>query len=637
MSRRKFGLAAALFLTAAFVFAQSGQWITFGHDPQRSGNATDEHAFSLSNVSRLGLVWKTTVPNEPLFLNGLTAPLLIRGVKTSSGVKNIVIVAGSFDHMYAMDAETGDVLWKSDFEASQPRPENGAGWLCPYALNDTPVIDPKRARVFVVSGDGRLHTLDLADGHELIAPLNFVPAWSKMWSLNYSEGVLYASLSQDCNHVRSGVVGLDPDSPGRPIVRFFSSVSHGAGIWGRGGASIGFDGFIYGATGDAPYDPGAGEFGDTILRLEPRTLRLAGYYAPQIWEYITRRDLDMGTSTPVIFRWHQRVLAAVGGKEGAIYVVDTAKMAGTDHQTAAYVSPRYVNSQQTFEGNGVWGEMSAWTDAAGTTWLYVPTWGEPTEAAKFPVSYGAVKNGSIMAFRVVPSADGKPKLSPAWISADIAVPDPAVIAGGVLFVLGTGENPQQVTNGDIHQLLRNRENRNTGHAILHALDAKTGRELWSSGDTMAGWTHFSGLAVGDGKIFASTHDGAVYAFALRGSNSAAPHVTVVPGSGPKQAIAQSAPLQAANTPRCGETSVLFVQRCSMCHGADGRGISATQTPNFTSSEWQTGKTDQELINAITNGTLHGMPAFGGALQPQQIDQLVHCQIRGFAAPAPQSR
>ena len=27
------------------------------------------------------------------------------------------------------------------------------------------------------------------------------------------------------------------------------------------------------------------------------------------------------------------------------------------------------------------------------------------------------------------------------------------------------------------------------------LDARTGRRLWSSGNTMTGWTHFSGLAV----------------------------------------------------------------------------------------------------------------------------------------------
>ena len=178
-----------------------------------------------------------------------------------------------------------------------------------------------------------------------------------------------------------------------PVVRFFSAVNGGAGIWGRGGASVGFDGFIYGATGDAPFDPAADEFGDTVLRLTPRTLQVAGYYTPSIWQYITRRDLDMGTSTPVIFRWGNRVLTAVGGKEGAIYVTDTAAMSGPDHHQAAYISPRYTNASQTFEGQGIWGGMTAWKDAAGQTWLYVPSWGVPTEAAKFPASYGPVTAG----------------------------------------------------------------------------------------------------------------------------------------------------------------------------------------------------------------------------------------------------
>lgn len=636
MSRKYCGLLPSLFLIVSAALAQSGQWITFGHDPQRSGVASDEHAFSPSNLSSLGLLWKTTVPNEPLYLNGLTAPVMMRSVNTAAGPKNLVIVAASSDHMFALDAETGELAWKADFPANQARPEGG-GWLCPMALNDTPFIDPAQARVFVIASDGRLYTLALSDGHPLIPPTKFVPAYAKMWSLNYSGGVLYASLSQDCNHAASGLVALDPQTPGKPIVRFFSAVNGGAGIWGRGGASIGFDGSVYGATGDAPFDPAANEYGDTVLRLAPRTLQVEGYYTPSIWQYLTRRDLDMGTSTPVVFRWRNRVLTAVGGKEGAIYVTDTADLSGPDHHQAAYVSPRYTNATQTFEGQGIWGEMTAWKDAASQTWLYVPSWGAPTEAAKFPVSYGPVKAGSIMAFNVVRGASGKPTLSPAWISSDIAVPDPAVIAGGVLFVLGTGENTQQVNGGDISQILEGRENRNTGHAILHALDARTGKELWSSGDTITGWTHFSGLAVGDGKIFATTHDGAIYAFGLRSAGAPFPRITVVPGPPPAAKPATEARHTTPfSLPECGEASVIFRQRCAMCHGPAGQGIPSSRTPDFTSSAWQLSETDKQLVDAITNGTDKGMPAFDGQLNAQQIEQLVHCLVRGLA-PAPQAR
>jgi cytochrome c5 len=612
-----------------------GQWTTFGHDPQRSGYVADEHAFSPANAAALGLAWKTVVPNEPLFLNGLTAPLLVRGVKTAAGVKNLVIVAATSDHLFALNAETGDLVWQADFPGKQSRPEGE--WLCPTGLNATPVIDAAHARVFLISSDGLLYTFTLSDGKPAMPPAQFVPSFSKMWSLNYVGGVLYASLSQDCNHAKSGVVALDPDQPGKPVVQFFSAVKGGAGVWGRGGVSAGFDGFIYASTGDAPFDLAANEFGDTVLKLAPRTLQLAGYYTPATWDYLMRRDLDMGTTTPVVFRWHDRVLTAVGGKEGAIYVTDTTQMSGPDHHVTAFISPRYTNSSQTFERNGIWGAISTWKDGEGQTWIYVPMWGEPTSAARFPKSSGVVRNGSIMAFRVEPGVDRKPILKPAWISPDIDVPDPAAIAGGVVFVLGTGEDTQQVTAGDIKQLLGGREKRSHGHAILHALDARTGKELWSSGDIISGWTHFSGLAVGDGKLFVTTHDGSIYAFGLKGAVTEAPHITIVPGPArPTVAVHTEVPPGRDVVPQCGQVNVTFQQRCAMCHGADGKGMPAMRTPNFTDSAWQFSKNDRDLIDAVTNGTDRGMPALGGQLSAQEIDQLVHCMVRGFAS-APQGR
>ena len=635
----KYICALILACSCSLASAQSGQWLTYGHDVQRSGIAGDEHAFTTANVSQMGLVWKTVVPNQPLSMNGLTAPLVVRGVTTSTGAKNLVLLAGSSDHIYALDADTGELVWKVDSPPEAPRPKDG-DWLCPNALNATPVIDPAKARLFVITSDGRLLTLALADGHELMPPARIVPAYSKMWSLNYSGGVLYTSISQDCNDARSGIAAMNPDAPGRPVVFFptagaCSKSFCGAGIWGRGGPAVDFDGLVYGATGDAPFDPAANMFGDTVVKLAPGTLDLAGYYTPADWEYLSRKDLDMGTTTPAIFRWHNRVLVATGGKEGAVYLADAATMFSPQHRIAAYISPRYTNQQQTFEANGIWGAISVWHDSQGTTWLYVPSWGQPTQAAQFPQSYGAVKSGCVMAFKVVSAKDGSPALQPAWISEDIAVPDPVAIAGGVAFVVGTGENPQQVQNGDIHKLLHNREDLNTGHAILYALDARTGGQLWSSGNTMTGWTHFSGLAVGDGKVVATTHDGAVYAFALRspGAPAAKTWIYAAPVTETPAAAASSAPSpSAAVVPQCGETNQAFARRCALCHGPDGKGIASRHTPDFTDSSWQQSQTDKKLLDAIINGTESGMPAFSGQLTTAQIDSLVHCMIRGLAGP-----
>lgn len=626
---RKFQIGMFVCVVAIAGFAQKGQWMTFGHDPQRSGFASDEHAFSAANVGEMGLLWKTAVPNQPLSMNGLTAPLVVRGVKSAQGNRNLVIVAGSSDHAWALDAETGELVWSVDFKLREARPTNG-DWLCPNALNATPVIDPKRSRVYVVSSDGVLHALALGDGHDAQPPAQFVPAYSKMWSLNYVDGVLYTSISQGCAHAQSGVAAIDPDEPGRPVTRFFSA-ANGAGVWGRGGVSVDDEGNIYGVTGDAPFDPPANEFGDTVFRLTAHTLQLAGYYTPADWQYLTRRDLDMGTSTPIVFRVGAHAYTAVGGKEGAIYVTDVSAMAGTDHHTTAYISPRYVNVQQTFERNGIWGAMSTFRDGSGRQWLYVPTWGEPTKEAVFPQSYGTVKDGSLMAFLVTEDSEHKVSVVPAWMSANIAVPDPAAIAGEVIFVLGTGEDTRQVNNGDINQLLTGRESRASGHAILYALNATTGKQLWSSGDAISGWTHFSGLAVGDGKVFVTTHDGGIYAFGIRKPGAPTAKMTVVPGPPPTSTPAKAEPAEVAvNIPECGETKVLFNQRCAQCHGPSGKGQAAMRTPDFTDSAWQASRTDAALIDALRNGTDHGMPAFGSQLNTSQIDALIHCMVRGFA-------
>ncbi|HEY3706675.1 MAG TPA: PQQ-binding-like beta-propeller repeat protein [Terracidiphilus sp.] len=618
----------------AVALAQMGQWTTFGHDPQRSGYTEEEHAFSPANVAAMGLEWKTTVPNQPLSMAGLTAPLVVRGVKSAHGEKNLVLVAGSSDHIWALDAETGELAWKVDFKLREPRPGNG-DWLCPNALNATPVIDPGKARVFVVSSDGVLHILNLTDGQDAQPPAQFVPAYSKMWSLNYVGGVVYTSISQGCAKAQSGAAAMDPDAPGRPVTRFYTA-ANGAGVWGRGGLSVGFDDNIYGVTGDAPFDPPANEFGDTVFRLAPRTLQLAGYYTPADWQYLTRRDLDMGTSTPIVFRMGSHAYTAVGGKEGAIYLTDTSAMSGPDHHTTAFISPRYTNAAQTFERNGIWGAMSSYRDSAGQRWLYVPSWGSPTRDAQFPLSYGPANDGSLMAFKVSAGADHKLSLTPAWISQNITVPDPAAIAGGLVFVLGTGEDTRQVNNGDINQLLVGREARAAGHAILYALDAATGKQLWSSGDAISGWTHFSGLAVADGKVFVTTHDGVVYAFALRKAGAPAVRTNVVQGPAASSApvVSHAAAAVATYVPECGETKTLFVQRCAQCHGPNGKGSAGGRSPDFTDAAWQASRTDAALIEALRNGTDHGMPAFSNQLKPAQIDELIHCMVRGFGqAPA----
>jgi hypothetical protein len=120
-----------------------------------------------------------------------------------------------------------------------------------------------------------------------------------------------------------------------------------------------------------------------------------------------------------------------------------------------------------------------------------------------------------MAFKVAADDDtGKPVLEPAWISGNFRVPDPVAIANGVVFVLETGENPDQ--RGEWRTKSAGQRLTNTEHAVLHALDARTGKDLYNSGRAMDTWVHFSGVAIAEGRIFAVDYGSNVYCFGLKG-------------------------------------------------------------------------------------------------------------------------
>ena len=51
--------------------------------------------------------------------------------------------------------------------------------------------------------------------------------------------------------------------------------------------------------------------------------------------------------------------------------------------------------------------------------------------------------------------------------------------------------------------------------MLYALDARTGEELWSSGDQITSFNHFSGISMANGRVYIATYDGNVYCFGIK--------------------------------------------------------------------------------------------------------------------------
>lgn len=517
-------IAVLLFSMPAF----AGNWLTFGHDPQRSGWAYGEDAFTTQNAGNLQLQWKTHLDNKSLSLTALTAPLVASGITTPEGVKTLVFVAGSSNNLFALDAATGKLVWKIDFN-DPVLPKDQSMWLCPNNLNATPVIDMSANMIFVLSSGGRLYGLDLGTGKTKFGPVQFVPPYSKDWSLNLVGGVIYTSISQGCGGAQSGIYSMDIRNPMHPVIRdLLLARGFGAGVWGRGGPVAGENHRLYFSTGDGKLDPLTGEFGSSVLAASMPGLKILDRYSPADYHDLTQFDLDIGATSPAWFAHGNYHFLAAGGKGGTLYFLNADSLGEKDHETPLQVL-RLSNDERAYEKFGIWGAFATWTDEQGNAWLYVPVWGPVSKnAPHFPTAHGPAPDGSLMAFKVGEnSATGLPDLEPMWISNDFNRPDPPVIANGVLFAVSTGENAQQTLGAAVistpghygKRILTDKERKaNASHAVLYALNARTGKVLYDSGDAITGWTHFSGLAVADGRIYAVDHDSNLYCFGLKESH-----------------------------------------------------------------------------------------------------------------------
>ncbi len=517
-------------------------WLTWGYDQERTGWNKGETTLSKENVGRLELRWSTQLSTQPkeVVLSTLTAPVVVEGVNTSQGKQNLVFLVGSDDTVFALDADTGKTLWQKTFP-NNLTPRQAATWLCSNTQNATPVIDKQKSIIYLNTSDGKLRGLSLSDGEDRIPPTDFVIPFARNWSLNLIDDVVYSPTARGCGGAMANLSAMDVSDPSHlHLSRFYTSGGRPSGAWGRAGVVRGPKG-IYIQTADAVADPASGTYGETVLAFAPKELRVVDSFTPSNWRYLNSRDLDLGAASPVIFPFQKRTLVASAAKEGVVYLLDANALGGglQEHSTPLYQSARLGNDEVLLGGRGVWGAMATYQNPQGERFLYVPMWGPPSkDGPQFKYRYDDAPHGSVMAFRL--SAEGdKPSLTAEWISRDMQVPDPPVVANGVVYAIQTGEQTiQNPTRGDVTGVAAAPAAAPTGgtgqvaaaaaaaqsakfratplsHLVLYALDAETGKQLYSSEKIITNWVHFSEPVVALGKVFVVSWDAHVYAFGLK--------------------------------------------------------------------------------------------------------------------------
>ena len=150
-------------------------------------------------------------------------------------------------------------------------------------------------------------------------------------------------------------------------------------------------------------------------------------------------------------------------------------MASNVHGHVFLLDPASLELVVNVPGNGakVGEAFASWEDAENKTrWVL------------------AVKNNAVVSYKVA-DKDGKLGLEQVWASKEMTALAPPIIVNGVVFALSSGSR--------------------TANAVLYAFDIATGKELWSSGKAIAGYST-SAISSGQSKVFVGTHDGTLYAF-----------------------------------------------------------------------------------------------------------------------------
>jgi outer membrane protein assembly factor BamB len=517
-------LCGAVVVTSARAQAPLSDWFTDGGDNQRTGWNRNETTLTKDNVKDLKLLWKIETGNEPRALHALMPVVVVGRLQTASGPKQVGFVNGISDNLYAFDVETGKILWQKHWTYEQPAPAGGGfgqrdpadpkhlGFLRPGGSSDTPVIGPADAQgrraIYFASGDGMLHILNAADGTDLQPPYMFHAG--KGWSLTLNGNVLWMANT----YAGISIAAVDITDPAHKVMTFNAG---SGGAWGRRGAVIDSTGTAFSTTGDGVYDPSSDppRYGNSVIgvHIVGGQLQLKDYYTPSNWDWLRKRDLDPN-NTPTIFSYKGRELMAASGKECRLYLLDPKSLGGADHQTPLYKTPLFCNEEVDFQDAGSWGALSTWEDPSGTRWVYAPFWGPAHSQYHFPITNTPVtKEGGVAAFKLE-ERNGALQFEPAWVSRDMKRGEPVIVANGMVFGYGSGEETKQSwTDVGLQFDSTIRASRGT-RATIYILDAQTGKELWSSGDQMHQWNHFTGITVVNGRIYLGTYDGTLYCFGL---------------------------------------------------------------------------------------------------------------------------
>jgi hypothetical protein len=358
-------LGASVTVTAAQTLPPQ-DWPMFGGNVESTSANPIPTGITAANVAQLArrqMKLDGTVDASAIYLHGVTV---------HGALCNALFVTTTYGKTLALDANSGGVLW----EYTPPGYQALAGTR--QIANSTPVADPDRQFIYAASPDGDIEKLAVSDGQPVWrTSITKLPQREKMASpLKFFHGrviAVTAGYIGDRPPYQGHVAILDASS-GKLLQVWNSLCSNRAGllepdscpqtqsaIWGRAGAVIDpGNGDIFIATGNGHWS-GTTDWGDSLVELDPSATKMLGNYTPADTEELNARDLDLGSTSPVLLGGD---LIAQGGKDGKVRLLSRKAIAG-----AAPHKDHELQTVSTPSGTDLFAQPAVW-EHDGETWMF---------------------------------------------------------------------------------------------------------------------------------------------------------------------------------------------------------------------------------------------------------------------------
>jgi outer membrane protein assembly factor BamB len=525
-----FGIA----ILVAFAHAQVGRggsaWLTAHGDAQRTSWIRSDALISVGAMSKPGfeLQWKTKLENENRRSYGLSSGVSAPGVTLFVPMS---LVTGSSNNVYAIDSDTGYLVWQRHFEAPLP----AATDACPGGTTSSPTrivsLEPPPVFAGTQPGGGERNT----QGYHTVlgqpgegAPVDVRTGGPGRGgappAAGRGPGAPANAASPPAGRAPAGAPGQraagpapgrgggqgggrgggEPPVPGAPASQF------GAGGLGRPSGvvyAIASDGVLHvmglqsgkDLQKPAPFVPANARWSDPIAvgtMLYTSTSGGCGGAPDAVWAI----DLESEAKPVVSWKSGQPLIGSIAfTTNGRLITVTSHSIGALDARTLRVGESLTVSDAEFITGPTIFRDRDREFVAAGLKGggIYVANIPSGTPATKR--SGAAVDalatwlDDTNARWIIVPTAHAVEALrvdkSGGWTASDLSAPTTPVVVNGVVFVLEHGPV-----------------------AVLHAYDGATGKELWTSGTTMTAAAAAGSFWSAFGQVYVGTLDGTLYAF-----------------------------------------------------------------------------------------------------------------------------